>query len=282
MKKATLLLFLFSGYLSFSQKRTGYSRLYPSFTVQNYFDQNSIKYDGRPPEGHIHAKNTIGYNWGLQYERITRYGLVLGTGLQYGRRHYDISIKQDMSDFDSTATNNLKGVLFNKSTKVSVNYWTFLLLSGYRLKLNQKMAIIGKTGVSLRLFYDGNWDKDEYMLSYLEDNNFTRASALVTKITNEFGRDPAMKKSGFIGRNRFPEGVLSYEIYVGIERSFDSAVIKNFSIGVEGCRSWFMWPDTEEMTIWTSRSFTNILNSKEVFYDRNISLGLRVAVGLWR
>lgn len=282
MKKVTLLIFLFSSSLSFSQKRTGYSRLYPSFTVQNYFDQNSIKYDGRPPEGHIQAKNTIGYSWGLQYERVTRYGLVLGTGLQYGCRRYDISIKQDMSDFDSTATNNLKGVLFNKSTKVSVNYWTFLLLSGYRLKLNQKLAIIGKTGVSLRLFYDGNWDQTSYSIDYMEDNNFTGVSAEVVHTKNEFGRDPAMKKSGFIGRNRFPEGVLSYEMYIGIERSFDSSVIKNFSIGVEGCRSWFMWPDTEEMTIWTKRSFASNATSKEVFYDRNISLGLRVAVGLWR
>jgi len=282
MKGSVLLVVIMFPVLSFArEKKKGVSRLYPSYAVQYFYDKNGIKYDGNPPEGHIHPQNTIGHNLGLTYERVTRYGLVIDAGLQYGIRKYDISIRQDMSNFDSSAVNDLKGVFYTDRTALAVNYWGYKFMMGYSKQLPKNMAIVGKGGVGIKLFYNGSWEYREDFIDYTDDNGYTSHSAEVTDIQKQFGRDPSVKKSGFLGSGLFPDGMLSYELYIGIEKAINRYIVRNISVGLEGSRSCFMWSREGDMIIWTSPSISHLMASRETFFDRNISLGLRVAVGLW-
>jgi len=282
VRKVIFLFIILLPLFALAQKKKGYSRIYASGAVQYYYDQGSVKYNGINPDNHIHAKNTIGYDYGLQYERITRYGLSLSFGLQYGVRPYNISVSQDMSGFDPNAVSGLKGAKFTNTTQLSVNYLSYRLMVGYRKQLNKSIAVTAKVGVALKNFYDGIWENRAYFIRYIDDSG-VRVTAQFAEIEKEIGRDKSFKKSGVIGRNRFPKGVYTYELYIGIEKQINKAIIKNMSIGIEANRNWWLWLNDGEITVRSSPTINSRTDlGYDSFYDRNISIGLRLSVGLWK
>jgi hypothetical protein len=274
--------------ITHATKKKGYSRVYASYATQNYYEANSVKYDGNLPENHIHPNNTNGHSWCLQYERVTRYGLILGGGFHYGIRRYDITIRQDFSNFDPQAAITLKGVMSFERYPVSVNYCGPKFYVGYRLPLNKKWGLALKIGVAHKLFFDGNWDHTITTMSYGTDNGRQTKTVDITYTEMKFGREMVIEghRSGaiqkFLGTKYFPNKLPYYECYVGIERAFDKRWIKNMTIGIEANRGWWMWDNVGSMIIWTSPSIDKLGSSRENYIDRNLSLGLRVGVGLWK
>ncbi len=262
--------------------KKGYSRLYPSYCLLRYYDKTGVEFDGIAPDNHIRAKNTTGHYWGLQYERVTRYGLVMSAELQYGVRRYDITIHQDMSNYDPDAVNNLKGAFFADITQIGVNYLSPKIMAGYRISLKKDIAIVVKSSMALKLFYDGtSWEIKEYFFDYRLDNGFSTVSSEFANMEKRFGRDPATNERGFLGRDRFPTALYSFGFYAGIEREINKSVIKNISIGIEGSRGWSKQPVDGGMAVGSSTVSSQSM-SWDNFYDRNISIGLRIAAGLWR
>ncbi len=271
-----------SPFISVAQQKHGCNLMYPCFSIQKYFDVNAVRYDAGLPQGHIHPKNTMGSYFGLQYERTTRYGMILGGGIAYGTRRYDISIYQDVSNFDPVAINNLQGRFYSNDIKLDVNYWSYVLMAGYKKKVYRGISIVAKGGVGLKNFYDGSWINSEYFLTYIDDNTGAKYKAELIDIETRFGRNKEFVKKGFIGRNRFPKSLHSFEAYIGIEKEISKSVIKNVTIGVEGSRNWWSHLNDGELTIGTSESISKLISGRANFYDRNLCIGLRISVGLWK
>ncbi len=277
VRKNLFLIIILFPLVASAQKKKGYSRIYASGAVQYYYDQASVKYNGIPPGNLIRAKNTIGYDCGLQYERITRYGLSLSFGMQYGVRRYDVSVYQDMSVFDPNAVSGLKGAIFTNSTKLSVSYLGYRLMVGYRRQLNKSIAVTVKAGVALKNFYDGIWEDRTYFIRYVDDSG-VYVTAQFADIEKNIGRDNSVKRK----RLNFPNGPGTFELYIGAEREINGTIIKRISIGIEANRNWWLWLNDGEMTVSSSQTLGQFYSVRGHFYDRNISIGLRLSVGLWR
>lgn len=283
MLKNYLLLILSMPLIVSAQKKHGYNRIYPSISVMQYHDKNSIVYDGKPPDNYIKAKNTIGHYWGLQFERVTKHSVIFSAGLQYGTRSYDITIQQDLTNFNvDDAANNLKGVIYRDRTTLSVNYFGFRLMSGYGLPIKNKISVVAKGGISLKLDYDGLWEEKSNFVKYKSDTGNVFHSSQITITKKEFGRDPNIVKRGFLGNNRFPSGLYATDIYLGIEKEMNMPLIKNISVGIECINSWTSSEYSHSMIIRSKNTVNETLNSYDRYYDKNLSIGLRVAVGLWK
>ena len=265
-------------FISSAQKKKGYNRIYPSYSIQGYYDKGSVLYSGTLPENYLHIQNTLGHYWGLQYERVTRYGLLLGCGLQYGVRRYSLSTSHDLSNYDSNARNDLRGFIARDTTMLSFNYWGYRLMVGYKMKLNKDIAIVAKAGVTTRFFSKNSWEDYEVRVSYLDDNGITTHDVEIANVETRFGRNVAVRK------RRLPTivgEINTFEFYLGFEKEINKSLVKNISVGIEATRSWWLWINDGVMTIQTSESYYGPRNGTARIYDRNLSIGLRVAVGLW-
>ena len=101
----------------------------------------------------IHPRNTLGYNFGIEYDHSTRFGLTLGIGILYGMRTHDIELSRNFSGFDSDAVNNLKSVTFGKRLHITTFYLGPSLLVGYKKQLIKKWFISLKAGICLRYYF---------------------------------------------------------------------------------------------------------------------------------
>jgi hypothetical protein len=154
---------------------------------------------------------------------------------------------------------------------------------GYRRVVVKNWAATVKLGIAEKRFYDRSWSYTETYLSYDTDDGNVSKIVGITYSEMKFGRQIAISSHGRIFQgHRFPNKLLYYEFYIGIERDFNMAWVKNISIGLEGNRNLWIWDESSSMYIWTSPSIKELAASKEYFIDRNMSLGVRLSVGLWR
>ena len=258
--------------LSFAQRKPEdiFSVIY---CAQNYHDKNSVKYDGKAPDNTIVPENTNGHYLELQYERVTRYGLILGVGVNYGIRRFDVAVVQDLSTFDADAVNNLRDQFYYHRFQTSVNYWGPRLSVGYKKQLNKHWAASARVGISQKLYFDGLWESGNGFAQYFTDDHSEERSVQVVYSEIHIGRE---------GKSRqmlFPAKAATYDVYLGIDRHIDGSWLSNISAGVEMSRHLGKLYDGE-MNFWSNGSYPLQTDfSKDVFYDRNISLGLRVSVG---
>jgi len=264
--------------MTFAQKKRGQHLVNVFFTAQNYFDKQGISRDLTSAENSLQAKNTVGYSFCLQYERITHYGLIFGGGLQYGKRKYSLSIYQDMSAFDPNASDNLKGAFFSDNINVNTAYLGIKLFTGYKLKLNNRISAIIRGGIVAKYVYKGLWENPAYTVRYFYDDGTAEMTSEFIFLEKKFGKNPVYKS--LFGANRFPQGV--FELYAGIERNIRGKLVKNLSIGIEGTRLLWTWvPEGEMQMRYITSVYQQRLN-KSVFNDLNLSIGLRIGIGLWK
>ncbi len=254
--------------------------IYLSYSFQRYYDINGASRNGGQPGIHVRALNTNGYNVAMQYERVGRNNILLTAGLQYGQRHYNISIFQDLSGFDPTAKIDLRGKYFLDKTSLAVGYWGVKILTGYKVKIDDKWSLVARPGIALRLFYDGtSWAEERHSIVYKLDTENAYIHSEFANVSKMLGRDRNLEQHGFIGNNRFPNGLLSYEISGSLERKVDLPVVKNIIVGIEYCRGFFM--HRSDMVVHSVNTIDRSSSSEGYFHDRNISLGLRLGLGLW-
>jgi hypothetical protein len=262
MKKLSVFLIALNFTAAYAQEKKGVNHFSLSYAMSYYADKNSIQYDGLPPDGNIHGKNLIRGTWRLQYERVTRYGIDYGGGIKYGIRPYKINKHQLYKNFDPlelTGADSYFGYAFHSG------FFGTELFVGYRKQFSKKWSAIARIGTSVRFTYGGKRGVDTFYHEYQTIGGTTKSvPATVVVLKNK--REP----------------LPSYEFYLGLERDANYRYLKSLSIGIEGSRGVWMWGRNEYAVIYSSQSVNQILTSKETFIDRNISLGLRIGVGLWK
>jgi hypothetical protein len=253
--------------------KKGYNIFTLSYSGQYYKDNKSVKYYNSTLRNSILPENTIGHNWAGQYERITRNGLILSLGLSRGVRNYKISVYQDLSNYDNEALNSLKNAFFSDNTTLAAKYWGYRLMLGYKKQLSTKISVTGKVGIEFKTFRNGLWDNSEYNIEYQTDDGLTQKRSEFVNLEKKFG-------TNFEDINN--TRINTFEFYLGVERYINMRFLKNITIGLEANRNWWMWLNDGEMIIFSKKSFGENMSKSGTFYDRNISFGLRVGIGIWR
>lgn len=259
----------------------GQSRLYPYYTNQQYFDSKSVKKSkATEPFSILQPRNTWGYRAGVHFQRTTRYGWILGTGLGYGTRRYDIILHRNFIDFDPDAEPALASQTFTQRMQINVNYLYYNLYTGYNQPLKNGWSIDVTGGVAMKMFYDGMWGQKDFNVEYTSNNGYTQKSVQFASVESQIGRNPNFTTRGIIGRNRFPSMTYTFDSYVGVRRAINKSVTRDIAFGIEANRNWWRWLDDGFMTVRTIPRLDAQMQ-RHRFYDRNISVGVRVAVGLW-
>ncbi len=112
-------------------------------------------------------------------------------------------------------------------------------------------------------------------LEYLTDNGIEKkVQAAVVQVN--FGNGSRNDKT------KPDVSLFAYECSISMERDLAKRHLKNLSIGIEATRGMSMWPSREAGVAYSSPSISQLYVSRDVFLDRNISIGLRLAVGLWK
>jgi hypothetical protein len=292
-----LFIFLFTSICVKAQKK-GTSQLYLGTARQQYFDKGGVKNDNILPNDNIRPNNPFAQNYSLEYRRTTRSGWIYGGGLQTGKRKYDVGIYYDLANFDPRAKVSLANAIYQRRIIAKVRYWEPRFFTGYRYPLNSKWAIIAMGGLSFRIFTSGEEERNRTkIIEYKLDNmNATWTTDLIQD-DYFFGSFPA--KFGSPGA-RFLGAIASYNIYTsadfyfGIQRKLNYNWLKTIEFGFEIDRrvtsksrksSEHASTKSPEMRVYLKPEYSikdETLFSKDKFYDRNVSLGIRLSLGLWK
>lgn len=283
MKKLllTTTMLLVLSYSVHSKEKKGYNRLIPEFGLQYYFDRGHVRFLGTETAKYLLPRNTFGQYLGLQYERVTRYGLTYSAGLQYGIRRYNLLIHWE-EPLPSGAY-----ITYENPHEVNVRYWSYQLMLGYRKLLSKDLAAVIKIGAYERSFFDGSRIKSLSEFTYEDKNRQIISTGGYIYFEERFGRDPSFNKKGFLGRNRFPAGLFSFDVFLGVEKQINHGIVKNMTIGIEGGRNFSTYfgsdrfPSDGELNV-SVRHINSLKTGDAFFYDHNLTLGLRISAGLWK
>lgn len=239
-----------------------------------------MKYDAVPPHNHIDPHNPNGYYLAVQYERITRHNIIYGVEFRNGIRKYILNVRQDISDFDPLAVKDLKDKFVDIRTHhLQRAYNTGTCFIGYRWHYKRKWTFSAKAGFAIRVFQESAISDETVTnnIVYKTDNNAKRALVNATMVTMQYGRrDSSRGKFGLKGALPY------YEVYLGADRQFDLVALKSLSIGIEATRSFQGWKREPAVIVLSSPTIDQPRASRDVFIDRNISIGVRVSLGLWK
>jgi hypothetical protein len=271
-----IILFTIFPFIALCQKKNAQSILTLHYASQKYYDKYNVKSKYNDYTEYIKPKNTRGYSYGLQYEITRRSGFLYGLGIDGGVRRYNITILQDISNFDPLAVNNLKGKYYSDTISISYNYFGGRLYAGYKININPNLRATLKIGLSFKFFTDGlsednNSDYIDYTLDSIKNGVKNSFNVYCIDNQKQFG-------SYFSPTN-------AYEIYIGTEYIVNNKYIKCVSAGLEFGRNWSLKANyTENLyfrTYETLKDFRNSTNVQvEKFWDQNIVMGLRFGVGI--
>lgn len=191
-----------------------------------------------------------------------------------------MNVTQYLADFDALATQNLKNeILQTPLLQFRMRYNTPALLIGYRRQLKPHWSLSAKVGLAIRIFQESALSDEVTAdhIVYKNDNNIKRILANATMVYMQYGRrDSSRDKFGLKGALPY------YEIYLGIDRQFDLIALKSLSLGIEATRSFQGWKREPAVIVLSSPTIDQPRASRDVFIDRNISIGVRVSLGLWK
>jgi hypothetical protein len=275
LSAALLVISLLAPALASGQGNKSVSTLSASYSRVKYFDSKSVKYDAVAPWGHIDPRNTDGSSLGILFSHTRPSGFVISGEIQYGVRRYNLSIVQPMDAFDANAVDSLKGVIFNLGSYLSrETYWSPKLLMGYSRRVNPEYTVVGKLGIATKLFRRSGFFEVERDFAYKDDAGNRKFVPAATIIETRYGKPPAYANKLF-----YPGPLSTWELYLGVQRKINSPILQNIEGGIEVSRGW---RNRETVVVKSSPSVNAINASRDVFVDRNISVGLRIGVGFWR
>jgi hypothetical protein len=233
----------------------------------------------------LRLNNTLGRDVGIGYEHKSHSGFIIGLSVRYGVRNHDITLFRDYSNFDPEALNNLKGKTVSANESFSSAYISPIVLIGYQKKIDEQWSIFVKGGASMNFLlreHEGN--VHETRITYLTDDGTQVRTADLMAYQLFYTQSPQWPYYGPNDNKR----LLSYRVDAGVERAIDKRILKTVQIAVEVSRVMF-WRNYRNklnesfVNSYASWSEYNSATRKQVWYvDRNVSIGLRVAVCLWR
>lgn len=151
---------------------------------------------------------------------------------------------------------------------------------GYRKPLNNQWTLTVKGGAEIKLFYNGTLpiSQPTYIDYYPDkDTIIGRRAGFISK-TVAIGKAPNSTM-------RFPAKTHTFEFYIGTEYSFKKGFIKNVSAGIEASRAWRWNQDGDGIYLYSMKSWQQPGQehaSYDKYLNRNVSIGLRLAVSIWK
>jgi hypothetical protein len=280
MGKSFFVLIIFFPLGIFAQNREGYSVLQLTGTPQYFLNKKFNIDDNVLLPNPLSTTDQVSGYFGIAYERVTHYGLIYNAGIVYGVQKHDIKIFRDLSDFDPDATYSLHGLTFTKMLRARLPFVAPRIEIGYRYAVSNKTAVVFKASALIKLFLShgirGGFQED--VTYQLDTNAAVSRSTVFQAYSIRIGDD---KKNP--STSEFDGKLHVVGLYLGVERNVKIKWMRTVFAGFEINRA-LRWNSSNFMSIvskpnWLSgqESFVN-----QQYYDRNISIGLRVGVGLWK
>ena len=285
MKNIFCLFFTFFSIVAQGQARKGHSFISVSLSPQYYFNKLNVVNDGIGLNT-ISAKNTAGYYLGLEFERVTHYGLVLDAGIHTGIRRHNFSITQDLSDFDSGGSQQLHGLVYNKTFEKSLYYVNPILSIGYEKKINNRWSLVGKTGVSIVAYINGLASVETVDVTY-QTNNMqyikTERFLAYQVLLGEPLRNLNTGANIAFWNKLFGSTINVYSLYIGGKRQLQTKWLKHIAIGLEYTRSFSADATGTQWAEVKSRAHASSLTTGfDQYQDQNAAIGIKMAAGFWK
>jgi hypothetical protein len=278
MKRAFILLLLvLSAFSDFGKEKKGENSLNISFTTQYYF--NKLNLDNRQAYQPIRPHNSIGCNLGISYGRITKRRFMMEYGLEMGFQAHPITITQDLTNFDPDAVNTLKGEIINDKHTYITNYYSCSSLFGYSIPAIPDWPIDVKAGGSIRIYRNSENFSRPYFINetYQTDDHTQIRVAEIFFINPAFGNDSHIFK---IYERLEP----MWGLHLGTHRNINKKWLHQLFFGLSFTKNFFKLAENymrlEYNTSW--QSLTTSIPQVDEYNARNISVGIKIGVGLWR
>lgn len=290
MKTLSLFLFVIAAIASTNvsaQKRTGQNLLNLSYTPQYYLNKSYIENDETLPNP-LTTENTFGYNIGLEYQRVTRYGLSLSGGVQYGQQRHSLSVNYDVTDFDprgsiSLSSGNNFSVKYDATLKFLSNRFMIGYVWPWQNEPNAKWSLEGRLGWASKTWFNKYTRATSYSVVYQDDINpnliYTRR---FTAITHNLGNAVSDDKININpSKNTYLQ---TLEFYLGVRRNLNFRWLKTLNIGLEYATTYYK-NDVNHARYYAGVKSVDVngnVVSSDYYFDKNRSIGIRIAAGLWR
>jgi hypothetical protein len=262
------------------QRGEGEHRVSLTFTPQQYLNSINIRGEGQPQV--IHTKNTFGYKLGLDYQRTTRYGLIFGSGISYGsqRNIIDIVYSSDMSWFDPYA-DHPEQLVGQQEAKLNYaftsKYAALQLKAGYSFKLpanwDKGWRVETTLGVTSRLYLN-----DPDVNNPEQDPSWTWWRMMYEKGGQSYLSTFATEYGSFSDKG--VSILATAEAYIGISKAVNLGWLRNFSLGIEVSKSFFHRGGSAYFDNYV-KDFYGKQVAHNVYESKNLSLGIKMSVGLW-
>lgn len=284
MKNLLLTLCLGISFAAWGQSKKGNSNISVSLSPQYYLNGPNVQNDGILPDP-IQTKNTFGWYVGVEFERVTRYGFSMSAGLRTGVRRHSFSFTRNLADFDSTATSQLKDVVYNKSFAKSLYYINPVISIGYQKQVSKNWTVVAKAGLFITCYLNGFLDVGNVDLTYQTDDLSEIKDERVLSYQVMIGepqRDLKNRRFSLLTElfgNTQDVGFF----YLGVTRPFHYKPIKSLSVGIEFSRTLYrdaiglQWAEVKTRTHASSYD-----GSIDTYQDQCFSIGLRVGAQLWK
>jgi hypothetical protein len=258
-------------------KRKGQHTFNLSFTPQwNLNRLNSLHRSGVDLEQQVlFPKNTVGHNFGFEYQRITRYGLVWSAGVQLSEQKHDVGVLLKLNEPDEERYYKEQLTIIDTQYTSKVRNISIRLMAGYNwqspLGLPKGWDLLAKGGLSLRHYRDDSYNSNYWQLYYPNKDD-------------QYSSVAGNSRQGFGSSQPFGSGFsYAFDFYTGISRELNWGIFRTISLGLEGTYMIHGGSGGVYESLYKIDPVTqDVINSSEYRYSpKDISLGIRFAVGLW-
>jgi hypothetical protein len=247
-----------------------------SFTPQWYPNAAPIQHEGTDyniGEVIYPQKNTVGYNWGIEYQFTGKKGLILSIGIQSGVQNHKIRTNYNLGYVDEKYDNLYADTIYKGQAK----YMTIRAMAGYRwwspFKFSPAWNVDAKAGLALKLYR--GVISDMYNWKIVEQTSDT--SILITSASYETlvwgSAPPYATRLNYAG-----------DFYIGASRKVNLSIIRSFSVGIEGTFGIFGGSSGAVYAELFQLDYQNPgLRKSSAYYTyapKDFALGIRFAVGL--
>jgi hypothetical protein len=250
-----------------------------SYTDQHYFNSEYIHTDHLFPEP-MTAPNTRGYNFAVNYQYVTKFGLTLNGSVQYGKQKHLIKLDYDLTNMDAKATYSLRDRTFHTSYRFEPVYLSNRVMIGYIKALPFKAAkgwyAEAKAGIAYKLMKgtiaDDMGRHDQHRIWYKLDAPNHWAGSIIADVNPNLGRNEEWN----LTKPLYQRPLHTFEGYLGLRRDLDNGLLKYFAIGAECTRTL----KNRNQDFLSVSTYTLTLHSGEDFYyDKQLSVGLLIGAG---
>lgn len=281
MKNLTTTLLLLTVALS-AHAQTHVNEFQLSFTPKYYLNKPNVENDGFK-DAYITTKNNFNKEFGLSYYHRFPSGITLTQSINVGWQRHDIYITYHMDNFDPNATIALTGFALRDQYTFSAPYISNKFMVGYSYKVKKGILngwrVEGRVGVGLKEYRAGQVIDNYYIMKYRDNSTALHYSDVAVVRSNlNYKKKLSLRMDDYSGRNI---GI----VYLGMTKEFDMALLKSVNMGLE-----FNWDvfdfnrpdgDFQHNSIIYDDNGQSIFNT-DTYKNKNLNIGLRIAVGLWR